>query len=175
MTAALKPGTVLCTRSAGFGSWWIRFGAAISNKPNLQNHVAVVHHVDKAGTTWCIEGRPGGAGWKDATGYLKDRYTIDNSAQPIDTKQGETIAHWMESLLGTEYDWQSIVADGLADLGIRLPGWSEKWVDGQVNVQAVCSSLAAYAYAKAHVPHPPGDKGCQPADWTAWIMTKAWA
>jgi len=174
VAAPFQPGTVLCTRSPGFGSWWIRFGAAIRGKPNLQNHVAVVHHADKAGTTWAIEGRPGGAGWKDATGYLNSKWTISNAAQPVTEKQGGQIAHWMEALLGSEYDWQSIIADGLADLGIRLPGWEEKWADGQVNVQAVCSSLAAYAYAKAGVPHPPGGRGCQPSDWTTWILTRAW-
>src|SRR5262249_54357186 len=94
-TAPLQPGTVLCTRSPGFGSWWILFGAAIRGKPNLQNHVAIVHHVDKTGTTWCIEGRPGGAGWKDATGYLASKWTISNAAQPVTGKQGGQIAHWM--------------------------------------------------------------------------------
>jgi hypothetical protein len=173
----LKPGVVLVTRSKGgvrSGGWWIRLGAALQNKPNLQNHVAVVHHTDANGTTWCIEGRPGGAGWRDARGYINDKWTINNSAQPIPDSSGAAIAKIMESLIGTAYDWKAIAADGLADLGMKLPGWDQKWQDGEVNVQAVCSSLAAYAYGKANVAHPPGDRGTQPSDWCEWIVTRAW-
>jgi hypothetical protein len=173
--ATLKPGMVLCTRSKGVGGWWIRFGAAIRNRPNLQNHVAVVHHTDEQGTIWCLEGRPGGVGWKDAKGYLNDRWTISNADQPLTAEQGAAIAAAMEAIVGSAYDWSAIASDALSDLGMRLPGFDTKWKDGEVNGQYVCSSAAAYAYGKAHVPHPPGDKGTQPAHWTEWIMTRAWA
>lgn len=174
MAANLQPGTVLVTRSKGWGSWLIRFGAALSDKPNLGNHVAVVHHVDAEGTTWCIEGRPGGVGWKDAKGYLASKWTITNTAQPFTKAQGGEIAKAMEALLGTPYDWQSIVGDALASLGMTLPGWDTRWEDGQVAGQVVCSSAAAYAYGKANVKHPTGNRGCVPADWVQWILTKAW-
>ena len=177
MAIDLKPGTVLCTRTKGgvrSGGWWIRLSAALQNKPNLSNHVAVVHHRDEQGTWWCIEGRPGGAGWKDAKGYLADKWTTGNDLQPLTDAQRAAIAKQMEALLATAYDWQSIAADGLATFGIKLPGWDSKWADGQVAVQAVCSSLAAYAYAKVGVPHPAGGRGTTPADWTQWIMTRAW-
>jgi hypothetical protein len=171
--AQVKPGTILCTRSTGAGGWWIRFGAALRNKPNLSNHVAVAHHTDKAGTLWCIEGRPGGVGWKDAKGYLADKWTVTNVGQPLTETQRYDIAVAMEALIGTAYDWESIAADALADLGMHLPGWDAKW-NGEVAGQVVCSSAAAYAYAKAHAPHPPGDRGCQPADWNEWIHTRGW-
>ena len=171
---APEPGTILVTRSKGFGGWWIRFGAAIRNRPNLGNHVAVVHHRDQQGTLWCIEGRPGGVGWRDAKGYLASRWTHSNAAQPLTAAQRLEICKAMEALLGTEYDWQSIAADAATDLGMHLPGWDQKWKDGEVAGHVVCSSAAAYGYAKAHAPHPPGDRGVQPADWTAWIITRGW-
>lgn len=170
----VEPGTVLVTRSTGFAGWWIRFGAALRNKPNLGNHCAVVHHRDEAGTLWCIEGRPGGVGWRDAKGYLASKWTMTNAAQPLTGPQRVNICKQVEALLGTEYDWQSIAADALSDLGMTLPGWDAKWKDGEVAGQLVCSSAAAYAYGKAGVPHPPGDRGCQPADWNEWILTRGW-
>ena len=45
---------------------------------------------------------------------------------------------------------------------------------GQVAGQVVCSSAAAYAYGKAQVAHPSGNRGCQPADWDQWILRRAW-
>lgn len=174
-TPELKPGTVLVTRSSGFAGWWIRLGAALRNKPNLGNHCAVVHHTDAQGTLWVIEGKPGGVGWRDARGYLASRWTMDNSAQPLTGTQRAAIARQMEMLIGTSYDWESIAADALSDLGMKLPGWDAKWKDGEVAGQVVCSSAAAYAYGKAGAPHPDGDRGCQPSDWSQWIITTGWA
>ena len=173
--AKLEPGTILVTRSNGFAGFMIRFGAAISNKPNLGNHVAVVHHTDKEGTVWCIEGRPGGVGWKDARGYLASRWTMTNAAQPLTETQRYEIAVAMEALIGTGYAWDAIAADALSSLGMHLPGWDQKWSDGEVAGQVVCSSAAAYAYGKATAPHPEGDRGCTPSDWSAWILTTGWA
>jgi hypothetical protein len=170
----LLPGTVLVVRSAGFAGWWIRFGAALRGHPNLQNHVAVVHHADEHGTLWCIEGRPGGVGWRDATAYLASRWTITNEDQPLTPVQRDGICTVMEALLGTPYDWKTIVADGAASLGWRLPGWDSRWSDGQVAGHVVCSSAAAYAYQAAQAPHPDGDRGCLPAGWTQWIVTRGW-
>ncbi len=174
MAATVDPGTILVTRSTGAAGWWIRFGAAIANKPNLGNHVAVAHHTDENGTLWCIEGKPGGVGWRDARDYLASKWTMTNADQPLDGAQRAAIAKAMEALLGTKYDWDSIIADGAADLGWHMPGWDSKWKDGDVAGQVVCSSAAAYAYQKAGVPHPPGDKGCQPSDWSSWIITRGW-
>lgn len=173
MTDKIRPGTVLAVRSNGFASVMIRFGAAIRGKPNLQNHVAVAHHTDEHGTLWCIEGKPGGVGWRDATAYLKSPWTLTNAEQPFTDVQGVAIAKQMEALLGTKYDWDSIAADALSDLGMVLPGWDSKW-HGEVAGQVVCSSAAAYAYGKAVVPHPAGDRGTQPSDWSQWILTKGW-
>lgn len=169
----IRPGTVLVVRTSGFAAAMIRFGAAIRGRPNLENHVAVAHHTDAHGTLWCIEGRPGGVGWRDAAAYLSSKWTVTNAGQPFTETQGSAIAEQMEALLGTAYDWDSIAADALADLGMRLPGWDAKW-HGQVAGHVVCSSAASYAYGKANVPHPDGDRGCQPSDWTQWIMTSAW-
>jgi hypothetical protein len=173
MNVPLRPGTVLCVRTGGFAATMIRLGAAFRGKPNLENHVAVVHHTDIHGTIWCIEGRPGGVGWRDATSYMQSPWTLTNTGQLFTATQGAAIAKQMEALLGTKYDWDSIAADALSDLGMRLPGWDSKW-HGLVAGQVVCSSAAAYAYGKAGAAHPAGDRGCQPSDWTQWILTKGW-
>jgi hypothetical protein len=174
MAPKLEPGTVLVTRSTGFAGFMIRLGAAFRNKPNLGNHVAVVHHTDAQGTLWVIEGKPGGVGWRDAKDYAASKWTMTNAAQPLTSEQRVGIAKQMEMLIGTDYDWPSIVADAATNLGMKLPGWDSKWKDGEVAGQVVCSSAAAYAYGKAHAPHPPGDRGVQPADWTQWILTRGW-
>ena len=63
---SLQPGDVILVRTGGLAATMIRFGAALRGAPNLNNHVAVAHHLDAHGTLWCVEGSPGGAGWRDA-------------------------------------------------------------------------------------------------------------
>jgi hypothetical protein len=173
VTADLRPGVVLVIRTSGWAAETIRIGAALAGKPNLANHVAVVHHTDAGGTTWCVEGRPGGVGWVDARAYLASQWTMTNAAQPFTAAQGTQIATTMQALLGTPYDWDAICADALTDLGLTMPGWDPDW-HGTVAGHLVCSSAAQYAYAKAGLARPGGDRGCQPADWSAFILTRAW-
>ena len=101
----------------------------------------------------CIEGKPGGVGWRDATAYLASTWTLTNVTQPLTKEQRTAICGHMEALLGTAYGWDAIVADALDDLGMTLPGWDATF-KGQVAGHLVCSSVAAYAYAKAGVPRP---------------------
>ena len=138
VTPKVEPGTVLVTRSGGFAAFMIRLGAALRGRPNLGNHVAVAHHTDAKGTLWVIEGKPGGVGWRDATAYLTSTWTLTNVTQPVTDAQRAAICTHMEALLGTAYDWQSIAADALSDLGMTLPGWDAEW-NGQVAGQVVCS------------------------------------
>jgi len=172
---AVQPqaGTVLLTRSPGWTAWLIRLGAALRDRPNLDNHVAVVHHTDIHGTTWCIEGRPGGVGWRDAQHYLASRWTITNAAQPITPQARIGIAATMRALLGTAYDWDAIAADAAQTFGLHLPGW-EPTFRGTVPGHVVCSSAAAYAYAKNDTPHPTGDRAVTPSDWETFIQTQQW-
>ena len=170
------PGTVLATRTPGgwrTPQWWIRFGAAVKDKPNLANHIAVPHHQDAHGTWWGIEGRPGGVGWVDCSRYLADPATITNKGQPLTTAQRAGICAAMEKLLGGPYDWAAIVADAEADLGIHMPGWDPSW-HGSVPGHVVCSSAAQYAYLKAGAEAPEGDRGTQPADWVSFILRHGW-
>jgi cell wall-associated NlpC family hydrolase len=171
---AVLPGDVLCVRTSGRAAWWIRFGSAIRGVPDLSNHVAVAHHVDAHGTMWCLEGRPGGVGWRDATAYLSSPWTLTNAAQPKTGQQRAQVCKVMEALVGTPYDWQAIVADGVTDLGWHLPGWEPDW-HGTVPGHVDCSSAAAYAYAKTGLAGPGGERGCQPSDWDAFILAAAWA
>lgn len=170
----IKPGDVLAIRTTGQPAWWIRFGAAIQNKPDLSNHIAVAHHWDAHNTLWCIEGRPGGVGWRDATAYLKSSYLLTNAEQPKTDAQRAAVCGTMVSLIGTAYDWEAIVADGMTDLGMKVPSWDATW-NTPVPAHVVCSSSAAYAYRKSGLPGPPGDRLVQPSDWDVFILNKAWA
>jgi hypothetical protein len=170
-----QPGDVLVTRSNSLFGALIRLGAAIRDQPNLGNHVAVVHHTDKTGTVWVIEGRPGGVGWRDARDYLASRWTITNSEQPKTEAQRALVCRSVHAALGTPYDWFGIERD--AAEALHLPDlWAEKW-DSHVPGHVVCSSLAAWAYAKAGLACPPYDDlpRTTPSDWDQWCITRAWA
>lgn len=165
----VQPGDVLCVRSHGLADELIRFGAALENKPNLENHIAIVHH--KNGDTWrVIEAKPGGVAWRDATSYLNNHWTLSNVGQPKTLGQRALVCTVVEQMLGTGYDWKGIAQDGLNDL--HIPDvWAEKW-HNQTPDHVVCSSLAAWAYGKADLarPTPQDPAHCQPADWTEWIL-----
>jgi hypothetical protein len=163
------PGTVLAVQTTGWAAWWIRFGAAVRNTPNINNHIAVVHHTDAKGVTYVIEGKPGGVGQVDATQYLESRWTLTNELQPMTSEQGLAVAQICEAMLGTAYDWEAIVDDGLKDLDLWAPRL------GVVHGETVCSALAAYAYDKVGLKRPLGqERLIQPADWDTWIITEGW-
>jgi hypothetical protein len=172
VTAAVLPGDVILVRTGSLSSAMIRLGAALRDAPNLANHVAVIDHTDLHGTVWCIEGRPGGVGWRDASAYLASPWRLDNAAQPKTPPQRAAICAAMHAMLGTPYDWTAIVADGADDLRIRLP-WEPVW-HGTVPGHVVCSSAAWFAYGKAGLAAPPGGRECQPSDWDQFILTRAW-
>jgi hypothetical protein len=169
----VRPGDVLVIRTGSVAGAMIRLGAALRGRPNLSNHVAVAHHTDAHGTVWTIEGRPGGTGWRDARAYLASPWTLTNTAQPKTPAQRKAVCDVMQAMLGTPYSWAEIVADAAADLHISLPSWEPSW-NGTVPAHVVCSSLAAYAYAKAGLPCPAGGRECQPSDWDAFVLTRAW-
>jgi hypothetical protein len=166
----LQPGDILVTRTPG--AWpaaMIRLGSALLDKPNLSNHVAVVHHWDDSGTLWVIEGRPGGVGWRNASDYLSSRWTLSNVAQPKTDAQRKVITDGAVAILGMPYDWAAIIGDGLDDLHLWSP------VHGQVQGHAVCSAVAALLYDKAALGRPAGDeRKVQPAAWDEWIITQGW-
>lgn len=168
-------GDVLVTRSRkGWAGRLIRFGACLRDQANLWNHVAVIHHIDQAGTAWAVEGRPGGVGWVDARKYLTDPYTISNSQQPRTPEQRVLIVTVVEAMLGTAYDWQGIAGD--AALAIGMPAlFAEKW-DGKVPGHVVCSSLADWAYEHSGLPSPGvhDTRHTTPADWAQLIVEHRW-
>jgi len=140
----------------------------------MVNHVAVVHHTDAQGTLWCIEGRPGGVGWRDAHDYLGSRYTVANVAQPKSAGQREAVCEVAHALLGTPYDWQAIVKDCGNAFGLAK-AWSLKWAHGTVPAHVVCSSLAAYGYSTAKLLCPSGDREVSPADWLKLWTERGWS
>ena len=173
----VQPGDVLAVRSPGLPGKLIRFGSALLDEPNVENHIAVLHHQDAKGTWWALEGRPGGVGWRDATDYLSSPYTITNRNQPKTQNQRGIlgVTGWMERLINAQYDWDAIVGDGLRDLHLPpIPDpWAEKTADGVVAGHVVCSSAAAFAYIKAGLPCPTQTDAAhiEPSDWVDFIIT----
>lgn len=169
----LQSGDVLLTHSPGWTAELIRLGAALAGKPNLSNHVAFMHHYDSKGVPWGIEGRPGGVGWVDMRPYIGSPWTIDNCGQPgrpDDTRHAAASA--AEGMLGTPYDWAAILGDGFDDVHVKL--WNLRFADGKPPGHVVCSSFAAFVYAKAGWDHPAfeaDDRLVQPADWADFIIS----
>jgi hypothetical protein len=148
----------------------IRFGEMLIGEDDLENHIAVLDHIDNNDTWWAIEGRPGGVGWRDATAYLASEWTLSNQGQPLTFKQRDDICKSMRGLLGVPYDWTAISQDALRDL--HLPDlWGEKWHD-QAPAHVVCSSVAAYVYRTHGIDSPATTDTAhiQPADWADFIM-----
>ena len=174
--STLKPGAILAVRTGGFFGDMIRFGGALLDEPNMENHIAVLHHQDDKGTWWCLEGRPGGVGWRDATAYLNSPWTITNRNQPLMDEQRAEICNKMDAMINRSYDWRAIVEDGLRDIHIEDP-WGEKWTNGEVDGGVVCSSVAAYTYgfARAAYPHNVNQPHVQPADWVQFIIENNYA
>lgn len=164
-------GDVLCTRTNGWAGRLIRFGAALRDEPDIDNHVAIVHHRDAAGTWWAVEGRPGGTGWIDAESYLASRWTLNNTLQQRTDGQREQIARVAVGLLGTPYDWAGIVADAMT--AIHAPDlWARNWRGQGPPGHLVCSALAGWVYEQAGLPHPAMHTPRQttPGDWAQFIL-----
>lgn len=169
------PGIVLAINSGNsLADEAIRLGSALINEPNLANHIAVLTHKDAKGTWWALEGRPGGVGWADATGYLNNKYTISNQKQPLNPSQRGIICSAMQGLINMKYDWVAIVGDGMRDLHLPvLPDpWAVKDKSGIISGHVVCSSAAIYAYAKAKASRPDytDDAHIEPSDWVKFII-----
>ena len=180
-----QPADLLIVSGTNWASKLIEIGAILRGR-DAASHVAVMHHVDKQGTPWAIEGRPGGVGWRDARDYLSDSRTVTNVGQPKTPKQRDAVCELMVRLLGTKYDWVGgIAADGAAD--INLPAVAQAlenlglWVappHGQVPGAVVCSSVAAWGYDRVGLPSPAAPsawESVQPADWRSWIEQRHWA
>lgn len=169
------PGDVLAIRTSGAGSMIIRLGEEIHGEAGLENHIAVMHHTDSAGVPWCIEGRPGGVGWRDARDYLVNAYTLTNRNQANRGKNGrQEICEVLEQMLEVGYDWPAIFEDAITDL--HLPDlWASKSWGSTPPGHVVCSSLAAWAYHDVGWAHPipmNHDLGqVQPSDWVNFILT----
>lgn len=169
-------GDVLVVRGTDWAARLIRLGAALRDEPNLDNHVAIVHHKDTNGVWWTIEGRPGGVGWACAQTYLTSPYTTNNAGQAKTPAQREQIATVARGMLGTPYDWQGIVADAMSDVGVQ-DMWAQNWQGQGPPAHVVCSSLAAWIYQKTglDVPQQHQPRFTTPADWEQFIIARDYA
>lgn len=178
MITDVQPGDVLAVRTGGRAGWWIRLGAALKDLPSLENHIAVLHHQAGDGTWWCVEGRPGGVGWANASSYLKSPYTLTNRNQPKTQGQRDAVCAITEAMLHTPYDWPAIAGDAIADLHLPLL-WPERW-NAPTPGHVVCSSLAAWAYDKAALKAPAGSLDIaqvayvQPGDWARFMLMNSY-
>lgn len=170
----LQPGDIIAVRTGGWAGNLIRFGQALLNKPNLDNHIAVAHHPDASGKFWwLLEGRPGGVGWADSRKY-NTALMVNNCAQPgREIPQRTRVADAAKAMLGTKYDWAAIADDTLRSF--RMPElWAQSWKAGVAPAQVVCSSYALYLYGVVSWDRPliTDAKDCEPGDWTSWSLEK---
>jgi hypothetical protein len=197
----LLPGDVLLTRHEGWMGRLIRFGAALRElvtgkpNPNVRNHVVGVTHRDLLGVLWGIEATADGVVQVDITRRLKSAWVLSNKEQPKTPAQRAEIVRVLRAMLGTPYDWEAIVGDGVDSLGIDK-FWRPRDFpdDGRLPLATVCSALldfsyetasrrttgpalASGAYAAAGLASPNGNTGGRfttPADWDTFITTRAW-
>ncbi len=182
MLTDLKPGDVVAVDTGNaIGEDLIRLGELLDGTPAPANHVVIVHHRDRAGTLWGIEGRPGGVGFVDMAKYSAGplaKYGNSNGALPRNAMQSEAICQAAMSMLGTPYDWLGgIDGDALTALRMRdLAKMLDKWW-GWPDVcgtalrpgHVVCSSLAQWVYVRLGMPAPAAAAElCTPADWWAF-------
>ena len=175
----VQPGDVLVVRTPA-PTWWdrtasrlIRLGAALRDRPNLDNHVAVMHHTDAAGTPWGIEGRPGGVGWVDLRPY-DNPYLLTNAAQPKTDAQRHQVRQAAVGMLGVGYDWAAIGMDTADALGLDHLWRAHDW-GNQPPAHVVCSSLGAWVYHHAGLAEPNTPMlTTTPGDWADWILRRGW-
>lgn len=176
----LMAGDVVCIQSKGLNPWLIRLGAFLRGRPAVFSHVLIVSHVDRSGTLWGIEGRPGGVGWVDVNASLRrSRYTLDNSEQPDRTPEDRVkVAKLAASLLGKPYDWSAIVADAMQSLGIPDLWGSREYEEAVAPAHVVCSSFADWLYERVGWANPglaTKTRHTTPGDWGDFIIRKRWA
>jgi hypothetical protein len=180
----LLPGDVLLTRHEGWMGRLIRFGAALRElvtgkpNPNVRNHVVGVTHRDLLGVLWGIEATADGVVQVDITKRLRSAWVLGNPDQPKTPAQREVVVRVARAMLGTPYDWEAIVGDGVDALGIDK-FWRPKDFpdDGRLPLATVCSALWDYAYQRAGLANPGANAGGRfttPADWDTFITTRAW-
>jgi hypothetical protein len=180
------PGDVLAVWSSNSAAGTlIRIGAVLRGRPGVANHVAVITHQDQRHRWIGIEGRPGGVGPVDVTGWLGDSRTRSNHGQPrpggdrsLNTFLGSCAAS-----LGLAYDWTGIAEDVLKACQLENlaeaidPLWRWPVKHDLLPGNVVCSSLAAMLYARVGWARPEAGKErtVTPADWWDWSDRKLWA
>jgi hypothetical protein len=163
-------GDVFAVRTSGDNQDVIELGEALQGKPNLDDHVAVMHHWD-GNVPWGLEGRPSSVGWVDMRKYIGHPQAWNNCLQPNKTTaQRIIVGNDAKAMIGTKYDWEAIGGDTLAAFHVKL--YHLTWKDGTVPGQVVCSSYAAYLYRAIGWARPSvnDERMCEPADWTNFIM-----
>lgn len=183
MLTALNPGDVVAVDTGNAAQDdLIRLGALLDGTPAPANHVVIVHHADKAGTLWGIEGRPGGVGYVDMAKYTNSalvKYANSNTAVPRTEAESGAVCQAAMSLLGTPYDWRGGIAadafeafrlDGIAKLLDKWWGWPDVCGTALRPAHVVCSSLAQWVYVRLGLPAPKVADAelCTPADWWAY-------
>lgn len=173
LTDTLHAGDIIAVRTGGTAGFLIRLGAAFLDRPNMDNHIAVAHHLDQSGKFWwLLEGRPGGVGWADSRRY-DVKFMVNNCAQPGRAGADRAaVADKAKAMIGTAYDWQAIADDTLK--AFHMPElWASSWQHGVAPAQVVCSSFAAFLYEWKGWARPAtdGDRDTTPGDWTGFCLS----
>lgn len=173
----LQVADLLIVRTNGLASEMIRLGSALLDRPNIDNHVAFVHHPGDAAATWwwLLEGRPGGVGWRDSRDYTSSHWTLNNTGQPGRTLGDRMlVAKKAEAMLGTSYDWAAITAD-VANAFRIPPIWGKTW-KGTTPGQVVCSAYASVLYDWKGWAHPEldTDRDTTPGDWDDFVLSNGY-
>jgi hypothetical protein len=168
----LRPGDVLCVATHDLGGFFIRLRSWFQRKPHGQNHVAMFTHFDSEGIPRGMEGRPSSFGWVNLTTYLKDPSLVTNAGHttfPMEQRQLAVAQAW--KMIGTPYDWATIIALGLGMIG--LPFHPKEWPEDGLPAEAECASAIDLIYEAQGWANPGGWKltrGTDVDDWVAFIQ-----
>lgn len=165
---------ILAVRNTGTAALLIRLGAALEDKPNISNHVIVVHHQDANGRWWGLQGQPGGVGWCQLDTIAASPLVIDNIGQPgRDDAARARVAQRAEAMLGTPYDWVAITDDAVRAFAPRAKDiWDKPWSGTLAPGHVVCSSYAAWLYKQEGWAYPDAVnmREIEPADWDEFCL-----
>jgi hypothetical protein len=170
----VAPGDVLAVRTGGFAGLLIRLGAALLDRPNVDNHIVVVSHTDAGGVQWGVEARPGGVGWFAIADYLGSCWTVTNADQPKTDAQRAAVVKAAHAMLHVAYDWAAIGVDGLEALHLTGLWHKNKLWDGKPPAHVVRSALADYIYRVSGLASPGDGRWTTPGDWLEFIQLRQW-
>jgi len=131
----LEPGRYVCVATPGFVGWLIR----------KVTRSAVNHAFAVTGPDEIVEARPEGT-CKGTLSQYAGAYAVANTGEPVTQKQRDAVAAKALTLVGTPYNFPSILDIGLEDLGWH---WRLLMRFARADRELICSQMVAVAGAAA--------------------------